>query len=64
LEKILKEIMEKDDTIRVSMDVRNDRLGATEGKRLRWLRHVKRIPGHRLSRKIIEREPEGTATKR
>jgi hypothetical protein len=35
-------------------------LEVTEEKRLRWFGHVKRMPGNRLPRKILEREPEGT----
>jgi hypothetical protein len=35
-------------------------LEVTEEKRLRWFGHVKRMPGNRLSRTILEWELEGT----
>jgi hypothetical protein len=47
-------------TIREVMDVRKDILEVIEEKRLRWFGHVKRLPGNRLPRKILEWEPEGT----
>jgi hypothetical protein len=34
-------------------------LEVTEEKRLRWFGHVKRMPGNRLPRKILEWEPKG-----
>jgi hypothetical protein len=47
-------------TIREIMEVRKNILEVTEEKRLRWFGHVKRMPGNRLSLKILEWEPEGT----
>jgi hypothetical protein len=47
-------------TIRAIMEVRKNILEVTEEKRLRWFGHVKRMPGNRLRRKILEWEPEGT----
>jgi hypothetical protein len=41
------------------MDVGKNILEVTEEKRLRWFGHVKRMPGNRLPRKILEWEPEG-----
>jgi hypothetical protein len=35
-------------------------LEVTEEKRLRWFGHVKRMPGNRLLRKVLEWELEGT----
>jgi hypothetical protein len=35
-------------------------LEVIEGKRLQRFGHVKRMPGNRLPRKILEWEPEGT----
>jgi hypothetical protein len=42
------------------MEVRENILEVIEEKRLRWFEHVKRMPGNRLPRKILEREPGGT----
>jgi hypothetical protein len=50
-------------TIRGVMEVRKNILEAIEEKRLRWFGHVKRLPGNRLPRKILEWEPEGTRRK-
>jgi hypothetical protein len=50
-------------TIREIMEVRKNILEVTEEKRLRWFRHVKRMPGNRLPRKSLEWEPEGTRRK-
>jgi hypothetical protein len=47
-------------TIRTNMEVGNNILEVTEEKRLRWFGNVKRMPGNRLPRKILEWEPEGT----
>jgi hypothetical protein len=47
-------------TIREVMEVRKNILEVTEGKRLLWFGHVKRMPGNRLSMKILEWEPQGT----
>jgi hypothetical protein len=47
-------------TIREVMEVGKNILKVTEEKRLRWFGHVKRMPGNRLSLKILELEPEGT----
>jgi hypothetical protein len=47
-------------TIREVMEVGKKILEVTEEKRLRWFGHVKRMPGNRLLRKIVEWEPEGT----
>ena len=44
----------RSDTIRVAIDVGKALVGATEDKRLRWFGHVMRIPGNRLSRRILE----------
>jgi hypothetical protein len=49
--------------IRVIMEMGKNILEVTEQKRLRWFGHVKRMPGDRLPRKILEREPEGTRRK-
>jgi hypothetical protein len=46
-------------TIRESMEVEKNILEVIEEKRLRWFGHVKRMPGNRLPRKILEWEPEG-----
>jgi hypothetical protein len=40
------------------MEARKNILEVTEGKRLRWFGHVKRMPGNRLPLKIFEWEPE------
>jgi hypothetical protein len=42
------------------MEVGKNILEVTEEKRLRWFGHVKRMPGSRLPRKFLEREPEKT----
>jgi hypothetical protein len=42
------------------MEVGKNTLELIEEKRLRWFGHVKRMPGNRLPRKILEWEPEGT----
>jgi hypothetical protein len=42
------------------MEVRKNILEVTEEKRLRWFGHVERMPGNRLSLKVLEWEPEGT----
>jgi hypothetical protein len=47
-------------TIREVMEVRKNILEVIEEKRLRWFGHVKRMPGNRLSLKVLEWEPEGT----
>jgi hypothetical protein len=47
-------------TIRAIMEVGKNILEITEEKRLRWVGHVKRMPGNRLQLKILEWEPEGT----
>jgi hypothetical protein len=49
--------------IRVIMEMGKNILEVIEQKRLRWFGHVKRIPGSRLPRKILEREPERTRRK-
>jgi hypothetical protein len=46
-------------TIREVMEVGKNILEVIEEKRLRWFGHVKRMPGNRLPRKILEWEPEG-----
>jgi hypothetical protein len=51
-------------TIREIMEVRKNILEEVEEKRLRWFGHVKRMPGNRLPRKILEWEPEGTRRRR
>jgi hypothetical protein len=51
-------------TIRESMEVGKNILEVIEEKRLRWFGHVKRMPGNRLSLKILEWEPEGTRRRR
>jgi hypothetical protein len=65
LEKICEKIKERKEkvrnvTIRESMEVGKNILEVIEEKRLRWFGHVKRMPGNRLSLKILEWEPEGT----
>jgi hypothetical protein len=45
------------------MEVGKNILEVTEEKRLRWFGHVKRMPGNRLPRKVLEREPEVNAKK-
>jgi hypothetical protein len=47
-------------TIREVMEVGKNILEVIEEKRLRWFGHVKRMPGNRMPRKILEWEPEGT----
>jgi hypothetical protein len=47
-------------TIRAIMEVGKNILEVTEEKRLRWFGHIKRMPGNRLRRKILEWEPKGT----
>jgi hypothetical protein len=47
-------------TIRETMEVGKGILEVIEEKRLRWFGHVKRMPGNRLPRKILDWEPEGT----
>jgi hypothetical protein len=47
-------------TIKEVMEVRKNILEVIEEKRLRWFRHVKRMPGNRLPLKVLEWEPEGT----
>jgi hypothetical protein len=47
-------------TITAIIEVRKNILEVIEEKRLRWFGHAKRMPGNRLSRKILEWEPEGT----
>jgi hypothetical protein len=47
-------------TIREVMEARKNILEVIEEKRLRWFGHVKRMPGNRLPRKVLEWEPEGT----
>jgi hypothetical protein len=47
-------------TIRAIMEAGRNILEVTEEKRLRWFGHVKRMPGNRVPRKILEWEPEGT----
>jgi hypothetical protein len=42
------------------MEVGKNILEVIEENRLRWFGHVKRMPGKRLSLKILEWEPEGT----
>jgi hypothetical protein len=46
-------------TIREIMEVGKNILEVTEEKRLRLFGLVKRMPGNRLSLKILEWEPEG-----
>jgi hypothetical protein len=41
-------------TIREIMEVRKNILEVIEEKRLPWFGHVKRMPGNRLPRKILE----------
>jgi hypothetical protein len=41
------------------MEVGKNILEVAEEKRLRWFGNVKRMPGNRLPRKILEWEPEG-----
>jgi hypothetical protein len=50
----------RNDTIKAIMEVVKNILEVIEEKRLRWFGHVKRMPGNRLPRKILEWEPEGT----
>jgi hypothetical protein len=50
-------------TIRAIMKVGKNILEVTEEKRLRWFRHMKRMPGNRLPWKILEWEPEETRRK-
>jgi hypothetical protein len=50
----------RNDTIRAIMSVGKNILEAIEEKRLRLFGHLKRMPGNRLPRKILEWEPEGT----
>jgi hypothetical protein len=47
-------------TIRAIMEVGKKILEVIEEKWLRWFGHVKRMPGNRLPRNILEWEPEGT----
>jgi hypothetical protein len=47
-------------TIKEVMEVRKNILEVIEEKRLRWFGHVKRMPGNRLSLKVLEWEPGGT----
>jgi hypothetical protein len=47
-------------TIRAIMEVGKNILEVTEEKWLRWFGNVKRMPGNRLPRTILEWEPEGT----
>jgi hypothetical protein len=47
-------------TIRDVIEVGKNILEVIEEKRLRWLGHVKRMPGNRRPLKILEWEPEGT----
>jgi hypothetical protein len=47
-------------TIREIMEVGKNILEVTEEKRLRWFGHLKRMPGNRLPRNILEWEAEGT----
>jgi hypothetical protein len=42
------------------MEVGKNILEVIEEKRLRWFGQVKRMPGNRLPRKILEWEPERT----
>jgi hypothetical protein len=42
------------------MEVGKNILEVIEVKRIRWFRHIKRMPGNRLPLKILEWEPEGT----
>ena len=42
------------------MDVGKNVLEATEGKCLLWCGHIKRVPGNRLSQRIVEWEPGRT----
>jgi hypothetical protein len=46
-------------TITEIMEVGKNILKVTEEKQLRWFGHVKRMPGNRLPRKILEWEQEG-----
>jgi hypothetical protein len=46
-------------TIRAIREVVKGILEVIEEKRLRWSGHVKRMPGNRLPRKILDWEPEG-----
>jgi hypothetical protein len=45
------------------MEVGKNILEVIEEKRLRWFGHVKRMPGNRLPRKILEWERDGTLRK-
>jgi hypothetical protein len=51
-------------TIRAIIEVGKNILEVIEEKRRRWFGHVKRMPGNRLSWKILEWEPEGEDPKR
>jgi hypothetical protein len=51
-------------TIREVMEEEKNILEVTEEKRLRWIGHVKRMPGNRLPLKILEWEPEGKQRRR
>jgi hypothetical protein len=45
------------------MEVGKNILEVTEENLLQWFGHVKKMPGNRLTRKILEWEPEGTGRK-
>jgi hypothetical protein len=45
------------------MEVRKNILEVTEEERLRWFGHVKRMPGNRSPRKVLNWKPKGTRRK-
>jgi hypothetical protein len=49
----------RNDAIRAITNVGKNILEVIEEKLLGWFGHVKRMPGNRLPRKILEWEPEG-----
>jgi hypothetical protein len=53
----------RNDTVRAIMEVGKNILEVIEEKRLRWFVHVKRMPGNRLPRKVLEWKTEGTRRK-
>ena len=59
----LKEWKVQNDTIRAAMEVGKNMLAVMKEKKLRWFRHVNRMPPNRLSWSILECEPEGDPMK-